>query len=163
MAIEYEKIGWDTSKYINPTDMNHMDDGIKAACDGVDKNTQSIEALNSNLAVIGGVSVFAVPLSVAAEAGKETEYVLTDNIPNGTYIVSVLTHVDNAPIPEGSRLFATVANKAYIGATAIAGNSQTWQWAQTACFSGSDCSINFLPEFNFKATVSMNVFLIRLK
>ena len=49
MAIEYEKIGWDTSKYINPTDMNHMDDGIKAACDGVDKNTQSIEALNSNL------------------------------------------------------------------------------------------------------------------
>nr|DAM02735.1 MAG TPA: hypothetical protein [Caudoviricetes sp.] len=49
MAIEYEKIGWDTSKYINPTDMNHMDDGIKAACDGVDKNTQAIEAVNSNL------------------------------------------------------------------------------------------------------------------
>ena len=49
MSIDYEKIGWDTSKYINPTDMNHMDDGIKAACDGVDKNTQSIEALNSNL------------------------------------------------------------------------------------------------------------------
>lgn len=49
MAIEYEKIGWDTSKYINPTDMNHMDDGIKAACDGVDKNTQAIEALNNNL------------------------------------------------------------------------------------------------------------------
>lgn len=49
MPIDYEKIGWDTSKYINPTDMNHMDDGIKAACDGVDKNTQSIEALNSNL------------------------------------------------------------------------------------------------------------------
>lgn len=36
MAINYTKIGWDTSKYINPTNMNRMDDGIKAACDGVD-------------------------------------------------------------------------------------------------------------------------------
>lgn len=74
-----------------------------------------------------------------------------------------MTHVDNAPIPEGSRLFATVANKAYIGATAIAGNSQTWQWAQTACFSGSDCSINFLPEFDFEAQFNMSVFLMRIK
>lgn len=36
MAIEYDKIMWDTTKYVNPTNMNHMDDGIKAACDAVD-------------------------------------------------------------------------------------------------------------------------------
>lgn len=36
MAINYTKIGWDTSKYVNPTNMNQMDDGIKAACDAID-------------------------------------------------------------------------------------------------------------------------------
>lgn len=102
-------------------------------------------------------------MSVNAIAGKETKYVLIDNIPSGTYIISALTHVDNAEIPDGKRLFATVANKAYIGATAIAGNPKTWQWAQTACFSGSDCSINFLPEFDFESQFNMSVFLIRLK
>lgn len=39
MAINYTKIGWDTTKYVNPTNMNQMDDGIKAACDGVDSLT----------------------------------------------------------------------------------------------------------------------------
>lgn len=43
MAINYEPIGWNTTKYVNPSNMNHMDDGIKAACDGVD-------AVNENLA-----------------------------------------------------------------------------------------------------------------
>lgn len=49
MAINYEQVGWDTSKYVNPTRMNHMDDGIKAACDKVDAHDQQIETINSNL------------------------------------------------------------------------------------------------------------------
>ena len=48
MAINYEQVGWDTSKYVNPTRMNHMDDGIKAACDKVDEHDQQIETINSN-------------------------------------------------------------------------------------------------------------------
>lgn len=36
MAINYEKVGWDPTKFVGPTNMNHMDDGIKAACDEVD-------------------------------------------------------------------------------------------------------------------------------
>lgn len=40
MAINYTRIdnntGWTTNTYVNPTHMNHMEDGIKAACDGVD-------------------------------------------------------------------------------------------------------------------------------
>ena len=36
MAINYEKVGWDTTKFVGPTNMNHMDTGIKKACDGVD-------------------------------------------------------------------------------------------------------------------------------
>lgn len=113
--------------------------------------------------MIGGTSETTVTLKISAKANQETEYTLLDNLSNGTYLISAVTHVDSTPIPEGSRLFATVANKAYIGATAIAGNSQTWQWAQTACFSGSDCSINFLPEFDFEAQFNMSVFLMRIK
>lgn len=49
MAIEYERVNWDTTKYVNPTNMNQMDAGIKAACDGVDENGTQITSINSNL------------------------------------------------------------------------------------------------------------------
>ena len=48
MAINYEQVGWDTNKYVNPTRMNHMDNGIKAACDKADAHDQQIETINSN-------------------------------------------------------------------------------------------------------------------
>lgn len=124
---------------------------------------QQIADLNSNLAVIGGVSVFTVPLSVNAIAGKETEYVLIDNIPSGTYIISALTHVDNAEIPDGKRLFMAIASRGYVGATAIAGNPKTWQWAQTMFFKGIGCVLRIMSEFDFEAQFNMSVFLMRIK
>ena len=90
MSIDYEKIGWDTSKYINPTDMNHMDDGIKAACDGVDKNTQSIEALNSNLAELQ----FKV-LTAQLPSSRTAFYLGTfADSPEKGYIVSAMCSTD---------------------------------------------------------------------
>ncbi len=74
MSIDYQKYGFNTTTFINPTNMNWLDDGIKAACDGVDElgnkvgstdiskigdgsitgavaqNAKNIEAVNSNLA-----------------------------------------------------------------------------------------------------------------
>lgn len=49
MAINYKQVGWDTTKYINPTNMNHMDEGIKAACDKADANEAAIADVNNNL------------------------------------------------------------------------------------------------------------------
>ena len=49
MAINYTPVGWDTSKYVNPTNMNHMDEGIKAACDGVDELQEKIDKVNGDL------------------------------------------------------------------------------------------------------------------
>ena len=49
MAINYQKVGWDTTEYFNPTNMNHMDDGIKAACDKADANEESIADVNNKL------------------------------------------------------------------------------------------------------------------
>ena len=49
MAINYEPVGWDTTKHFNPTNMNHMDGGIKAACDKVDEHDSEIAEINSNL------------------------------------------------------------------------------------------------------------------
>lgn len=57
MAIEYERVNWDTTKYVNPTNMNQMDAGIKAACDGVDENSTQITAINSNLQQLNNVSL----------------------------------------------------------------------------------------------------------
>ena len=97
MAIEYEKIGWDTSKYINPTDMNHMDDGIKAACDGVDKNTQSIEALNSNLSVIGELYQFTLGGSKKGFVKGENKLTVHTELPAGRYLFTLNgVHESNA-------------------------------------------------------------------
>lgn len=49
MSINYQKVGWDTTKYFNPTNMNHMDDGIKTACDKADANEAAISEVNSKL------------------------------------------------------------------------------------------------------------------
>lgn len=49
MAINYEPVGWDTTKYFNPTNMNHMDGGIKSACDKADANEVAIADVNSKL------------------------------------------------------------------------------------------------------------------
>lgn len=90
MSIDYEKIGWDTSKYINPTDMNHMDDGIKAACDGVDKNTQSIEALNSNFAGLH-FSVLTAQMPTSRSAFYLGSFA---SAPEKGYIVSAMCSTD---------------------------------------------------------------------
>ena len=58
MAINYTEVGWDTSKYVNPTNMNKMDDGIKAACDGVDAlNNSQITTSNGYVVGTSNVSV----------------------------------------------------------------------------------------------------------
>lgn len=78
-------------------------------------------------------------------------------------MISAFTHVDNAPIPTGFRLFAAIENRSYLGATHIAGNSQTWQWAQTIFFKGTKCVIRFLPEFDFNNSLRMSLLLIRIR
>lgn len=55
MAINYTKVGWDTSKYVNPTNMNKMDNGIKAACDGVDALDTAMGS--TNISTIGDGTV----------------------------------------------------------------------------------------------------------
>lgn len=46
MSIDYRRInngnGWDTNTYINPSNMNHMENGIKSACDGVDNLNDTV-------------------------------------------------------------------------------------------------------------------------
>lgn len=60
MAINYSKINWDTNKFVNPSNMNQMDDGIKAACDGVDAVNESMNKfVNVRLNTTGGFSTMA--------------------------------------------------------------------------------------------------------
>ena len=95
MAINYEPVGWDTTKYFNPTNMNHMDDGIKAACDKADANEAAIADVNSNLNL---ENCFII----------SSEY--SDTVPSGTknYYDPILT----ASIPDGYKLFAITGLRA---------------------------------------------------
>ena len=77
MAIDYEKVGWDTSKYINPTNMNHMDDGINAACNGVDKLKESIGA--GDISEIGDGTITGAIVQNASEIEKNKESIAEVN------------------------------------------------------------------------------------
>ena len=50
MAINYSEVGWNSGSYLGPTNFNHMDDGIKAACDQADENAADIISINESLA-----------------------------------------------------------------------------------------------------------------
>lgn len=54
MAIDYKPVGWSTADYINPSNMNQMDNGIKAACDGVDALNIEMDAVDANLGLLQG-------------------------------------------------------------------------------------------------------------
>lgn len=72
MAINYTKIGWDTSKYVNPTNMNQMDNGIKAACDAVDaigtNYIKSSESALQKIALSSGSAATVLQLQSRASA-----------------------------------------------------------------------------------------------
>ena len=134
------------------------------------KNAKDISALNSNLtqvseslSVIGGTSVTTATLKISAKANQETEYTLLDNLSNGIYIISAVTHVDNAPIPVAKRLFAAIASRAYTAATSICSDNRSWQWNQTIFFKGTGCVIRVLPEFDFACELRISLFLMRIK
>lgn len=43
MAINYQRVNWDTTMYVNPENMNQMDEGIENACNGVDNLNASVD------------------------------------------------------------------------------------------------------------------------
>ena len=138
--------------------------------EAIDKNAEDISSLNSNLtqvseslSVIGGTSNPIATLKISAKANQEIEYTLLDNIPNGTYIISAVTHVDNAPIPTDKRLFAAIASRAYTAATSICSDNKSWQWNQTIFFKGTGCVVRVLPEFDFACELVISLFLMRIK
>lgn len=117
MAINYEPVGWDTTKYFNPTNMNHMDDGIKAACDKSDANEAAIADVNSKLgntdiSAIGDGTVTGGLDELNSNLGNcfiiSPEY--SDTVPSGTtnYYEPILT----ASIPDGYKLFGITGLRA---------------------------------------------------
>ena len=53
MAINYKEVGWKNGSYVNPTNMNKMDSGIKSACDGVDKlNGKVVTATTTKVGLV---------------------------------------------------------------------------------------------------------------
>ena len=72
MAINYTKVGWDTTKYVNPTNMNQMDDGIKAACDGVDALDASQITVSNGFVIGTSNASVTIPTATATTIGTAT-------------------------------------------------------------------------------------------
>lgn len=79
MAINYTKIGWDTSKYVNPTNMNQMDNGIKAACDGVDEISANYIKSESTAQQVISATGTGEPLAIKATLGTVARLKFIDN------------------------------------------------------------------------------------
>lgn len=103
MAINYTPVGWDTAKYVNPTNMNHMDDGIKAACDGVDAVNENLKSIHEKYittdasgTVIENTELATFLLrnigSVPANGTKTIDYVNSAG-QSGSFVVSKMSDV----------------------------------------------------------------------
>jgi len=103
--INYSKVGWDTTKYVNPTNMNQMDNGIKAACDGVDTLTNNladyiVTRRTSEIPVsIGGASVVNKNIHSYIEAVRPSGYSFLGlayyEVGNINIVVTQVTNVDS--------------------------------------------------------------------
>lgn len=92
MAIDYKKVGWDTTKFVNPSNMNQMDNGIKAACDGVD-------ALNEKMDDIS-ITSYKKQLTFSNDTEKNFLYkvvkqALSDGLTDGKEVRYIATWSDN--------------------------------------------------------------------
>ena len=86
MPINYKPVVWDTTKYVNPTNMNQMDNGIKAACDAADELEQEVEAVNESLEnkmyapnKIDRIVSFDITADTITELGKQVGDLISEN------------------------------------------------------------------------------------
>ena len=104
MAINYTKVGWDTTKYVNPTNMNQMDDGIKAACDGVDALDASQITVSNGFVIGTSNASVTIPTATATTIGTAT-------LPTaGLWLVQAYIH-----LPETSSTKGIGDRRAWIG------------------------------------------------
>ena len=97
MPINYKPVGWDTTKFVGPTNLNQMDNGIKAACDGVDALTEEVTEVNESL----GEKVstrFIKSISILDTSLEDGQYMFNDakDAPiSSTGYLTVQTHHNN--------------------------------------------------------------------
>ena len=144
MSIDYQKYGFNTTTFINPTNMNWLDDGIKAACDGVDKlddkvgsadiskigdgsvtgavaqNAKDIEAVNSNLSGLN-FSVLTAQMPTSRSAFYLGAFASS---PEKGYIVSAMCSTDKTTWVNADRIsdIAFTVNTANNGQAQVRGD-----------------------------------------
>lgn len=81
--INYIKTVWNTLTVFNPTNMNHIEDGIKSACDGVDELQLDTYASTNNMFTIRKQGKFASILLNGSNASFKSDGItLSDTIPS---------------------------------------------------------------------------------
>lgn len=91
MAVNYTRVNWDTTKYVNPTNMNQMDKGIKDCADGVTKNEADITEINTKLS--NNIEVINVPIAGTTMSGSSGAYWgsidISGRVPSGYIPISI--------------------------------------------------------------------------
>lgn len=119
--MSYTKQIWDTTSYVNPTRMNHIEDGIK----GVE------DMINSNIIVIS----HAEESDTSISANSVADFDVTSEIPSGYYPISVTMERGTSAINAIGCL--GIVNTAYAGGT-------TWK---VKVLNYSTISSNIRPVF----------------
>lgn len=117
--INYQQVGWDTTKYFNPTNMNQMDNGIKAACDKADANEEAIANVNSNLnkLVIYSNTVFLTAadgrIQLQTDYKPDKPYSLCCQFPNG--FTGDIAQIDTNGLIVANYIYAQNATEKFNG------------------------------------------------
>jgi len=103
--MAYSKQTWDTTSYVNPTRMNHIEDGIESASTATGTEYSSgvsvkdnldgitITGITSNTYVVGSFSVVAFKVGKLAVINIK-EITFNANVPDADYVI-----LRNLPIP----------------------------------------------------------------
>lgn len=135
MAINYEPVGWDTTKYFNPTNMNQMDNGIKAACDKSTANEAAISEVNSKLgntdiSAIGDGTVTGGLNALNSNLNKYLAFsqFRTDYLPNAFEQNKVIATFTTASNVGASGAYIPIFTCAWYDSSVVSG---VWQFAIT--------------------------------
>lgn len=79
MSINYTEVGWNSGSYLGPTNFNHMDDGIKEACDGVDNITDVLTPSSEGVTISGTVTADGFTGNLSGTATTATNSTNTYN------------------------------------------------------------------------------------
>lgn len=111
--MSYTKQTWDTTSYVNPTRMNHIEDGIKENSDNINGPAFTEAATRANInsdeslfTILGKIKKFFTDLKAVAFSGAASDVKMSDGVTSVESAINNIFHIESVSVAD----HAIVAN-----------------------------------------------------